>query len=266
MADDDQLNDEYQFTELDPMNPLGSEETQEAHDVSENKRVAGASNVRRNALFAIGVFFFLIFIYKFIFPHFMDKKPIDKDIKQTASLEQQPNIPEPQSQVIAPPITSTTLPVPESTSEAGSEVNDKIHSIASTQESLSAELSNVSGQVSNINSNITLLTNKISELTVAITTLSDKLEMQAHVIERLTVKPVIPVKKTTIRGIKQQIRYNIQAVIPGRAWIVATNGTTLTVREGSYIPGYGQVKLINAGEGRIITSSGQIIRFSQEDS
>ena len=62
------------------------------------------------------------------------------------------------------------------------------------------------------------------------------------------------------------IHYYIQAVIPGRAWIIATNGSTLTVREGTNIAGYGIVRLIDPLDGRIVTSSGQIIRFSQEDS
>jgi intracellular multiplication protein IcmG len=61
-------------------------------------------------------------------------------------------------------------------------------------------------------------------------------------------------------------RYNIQAVIPGRAWLIATNGATLTVSQGTAIPGYGIVKLIDPVQGKVTTSSGQIIRFSQEDS
>jgi intracellular multiplication protein IcmG len=257
MADNDKLNDEYQFSELDPINPPSTEEEQSVHDASENRRLTESSNVKRNAIIAVSVFVLLILAYKFIIPHLMDKKPIDKDIKPTTSLEQQPSLPEPQSQVVS-------LPTPEP--DGSSEVNDQIHLIASSQESLSAELSNVSGQVTNINSSITSLTDKISELNTAITTLSDKLEMQVHVMERMTAKPVVRVKKATVRSIKLRSHYYLQAVIPGRAWIVATNGATLTVREGSYIPGYGQVKLINANEGRVITSSGQIIRFSQEDS
>ncbi|HAF87135.1 MAG TPA: type IV secretion protein IcmG, partial [Legionellales bacterium] len=60
--------------------------------------------------------------------------------------------------------------------------------------------------------------------------------------------------------------YYIKAVIPGRAWLIAANGSTLTVSEGTNIKGYGMVKLIDSTQGRILTSSGRVIRFSQQDS
>ena len=60
--------------------------------------------------------------------------------------------------------------------------------------------------------------------------------------------------------------YYIQAVIPGRAWLIATNGSTLTVREGSTIPGYGIVRKIDPNLGKVFMSTGKVIRFSQLDS
>ena len=58
----------------------------------------------------------------------------------------------------------------------------------------------------------------------------------------------------------------MQAVIPGRAWLIANNGSTITVREGTPIPGYGIAKIIDPIKGRVMTSSGKEIRFSQDDS
>ena len=62
------------------------------------------------------------------------------------------------------------------------------------------------------------------------------------------------------------VYYYIQAVIPGRAWLVSSQGLTITVREGTSVPGYGIVKLIDPNQGRILTSSGRTITFSQQDS
>jgi intracellular multiplication protein IcmG len=106
----------------------------------------------------------------------------------------------------------------------------------------------------------------VSELNRMIAALSDKLDSQAKTIESLAAKPVVRKTHPIVGRNKPLVQYNIQAVIPGRAWIVATNGTTLTVREGSKVPGYGLVKLIDPNQGRVITSSGRVIRFSQEDS
>jgi intracellular multiplication protein IcmG len=109
---------------------------------------------------------------------------------------------------------------------------------------------------------------KMAELNQVITQLNAKLETQSQVIERLTVRTAPkPPKPRVLNGfLNQRLKYYVQAVIPGRAWLIATNGATLTVREGTLISGYGVVKLIDPTQGRVLTSSGRIIRFSQSDS
>ena len=62
------------------------------------------------------------------------------------------------------------------------------------------------------------------------------------------------------------LRYAVKAVIPGRAWLLASNGSTLTVRRGTPIQGYGVVTGIDAVRGYVFTSYRKLIRFSQEDS
>ncbi|MBA3536672.1 MAG: type IV secretion protein IcmG, partial [Tatlockia sp.] len=75
-----------------------------------------------------------------------------------------------------------------------------------------------------------------------------------------------PVRRRLIVKSAPRLMYFIQAIIPGRAWLIATNGSTITVREGTRIAGWGVVKLIDPIQGRVLTSSGRIIRFSQRDS
>ena len=62
------------------------------------------------------------------------------------------------------------------------------------------------------------------------------------------------------------MQYFIQALIPGRAWLVGENGATVTVNVGSRLPGYGIIRVIDTNLGRVATSSGKIIIYSQRDS
>lgn len=56
-------------------------------------------------------------------------------------------------------------------------------------------------------------------------------------------------------------KYYIQAMIPGRAWIKSKKGSTITVRRGSRIMGYGRITMIDVENGIITTTSGNMIRF-----
>jgi len=87
--------------------------------------------------------------------------------------------------------------------------------------------------------------------------------MHAH-LKQQTEKKVRASKKVVAATPPAQ--YFLQAIIPGRAWLISTNGDTVTVREGTRISSYGVVRFIDAKRGRVLTSSGQVIRFSQEDS
>ena len=107
----------------------------------------------------------------------------------------------------------------------------------------------------------------MTELNGVIANLSAKVDQQSREIEGLTIRRQ-EANKVYHRGAQATHfpKYHIQAVIPGRAWLIATNGATLTVREGTAVAGYGMVRLIDPSQGRVTTSSGQVIRFSQEDS
>ena len=52
--------------------------------------------------------------------------------------------------------------------------------------------------------------------------------------------------------------YFVEAVIPGRAWLQAADGTTTTVSKGDTLPGYGKVKSINSYSGTVKTTRGLI--------
>ncbi len=268
MADNDEVNDEYQFTELDPLSPNVVEEEQgapEAEDVPSKRRVLGENenNVKRNAIIAVIAFVALMLVYKFVGSYLTGTKNAVSDIKPVIT------VPSPVT-IEPPPVVESAPPAPPppdlSTQEPNAEIKSNLSTLALGQENLNSQVATFSGHIDSLKSDVDTLTAKITELNRIIVSLSDKLDNQSQTIERLSAKPVAKVVRYPVRKAMRVMRYYIQAVIPGRAWLVAENGSTLTVREGSDIPGYGRVKLIDPNQGRVMTSSGQVIRFSQNDS
>lgn len=272
MADNDEVNDEYQFTELDPLNPNVVEEespqsaSSDMNDKGSRPRVLGEAetNVKRNALIAVLVFIALMLGYKFIGSFFFGSKDGVSDIKAPVTAPTPVPI-QPAPIEEAPP--SAPAPVPQvPVPQPNAELTSNLSSLALGQENLNSQIATVGSQINNMNSHMDMLTAKIGELSGVIASLNEKLESQSQAILRLSAKQVLKEARQPTRSLRHVEHYFIQAVIPGRAWLVAENGSTLTVREGSNIPGYGRVKLIEPHEGRVMTSSGMVIRFSQNDS
>lgn len=267
MADKDQYNDEYQFADLDAMTPdTGDEGDVMAADPisSEEPQSVGPSdtnNVKRNALIVVALVILIMIIYKFVGSIFSDKNTPVKATTPTVT------VPAPAAVQVRPLTSPVATPAPV-TSEPNVDVqiSQKLSAIEVSQQSMRTDVSSVSSQIGGINTNLNTLVAKIAELDGIISNLSAKLDDQARVIEQLTARRQAKKVHYAPRKAAHYPKYYIQAVIPGRAWLIATNGATLTVREGTIIAGYGMVKLIDPNQGRIITSSGQVIRFSQEDS
>lgn len=268
MADKDQYNDEYQFADLDAITPdtgeeelLSSEETNPSEDVPPVNRLE-VTNVKRNALIVVVLVVLIMILYKFMGAVFFDKKTT---VKTDAPVITAPApTPVPVQQIPAAPVPA---PVPQTSgTNVDAQINQKLSALEISQQSMRTDVTSVNSQISGISTNLNTLVAKISELEGIISTLNTKLDDQTRVIEQLTIRRTVKKVHYAPRRAAHYPKYYIQAVIPGRAWLIATNGSTLTVREGTIIAGYGTVKLIDPNQGRITTSSGQIIRFSQEDS
>lgn len=267
MAEHDQNNDEYKFAELDSydMDQAGeSDLDSQASYQSGKEGLTRKKDIKRNALIAIGVVIFIMVMYKIIgWMFFSDKS------KQVTS---QPAIP-PVTQVATPQPVQTipTTPIqqvqPATVVEDDPDLKKKVSAIEMSQQSLRSEVNALSEQINAVNNNIKNLNAQIVNLNQIIGNMSNQIARQSEVINvlmvRTTPKKVVKISRPAVAA---RVIYYIQAVIPGRAWLIGSNGSTLTVREGSKIPGYGIVKLIDSLQGRILTSSGQVIKFSQEDS
>ncbi len=60
------------------------------------------------------------------------------------------------------------------------------------------------------------------------------------------------------------LKFHLRAVIPGRAWIEGSEGSTASVTVGSKIKNYGIVRAIEVKAGRVLTSSGKVITYNDD--
>ena len=262
----DNNNDEYQFADLDVINNELTEDvdnTVSAKDSSPfGEQNEGKPNILRNALIAVVLVIAAMLIYKFMGSFFTKKTPVTASAPDIMPIVKQPPV------VVEQPPVAAPVQAPSQPSPDYAELNQKISSLDLNQQTLRSDMNGMNNQLGGINSNINNLNAKIADLSQLVATLSSKVEEQSNQIAHLLVVRTAPPKISHVvkRVTVPQLSYYIQAAIPGRAWLIASNGSTLTVREGTNIVGYGRVKLIDPNQGRVLTSSGRVIRFSQQDS
>lgn len=255
MAENEQENDEYQFDEFNSI------ENESMEDVSDEfsgggggpgeGEPEGKKNILRNVLIVFGALVVLFIVYRIIASFFGG-----------TTTEVKPAIP-PVSQMAPQPVQ----PIRTIVKETDTELKQKVDTIEQNDRYIQSDLTSLKNQVNTVGSDVANLNTQISKLSQSVTELTELVNKQSMVISDLVVRTKKkPVKRKVVRVPVRVINYDVQAVIPGRAWLIASNGSTLTVRVGTKVPGYGVVKLIDSIQGRVITSSGRIIRFSQKDS
>lgn len=273
MAENENDNDEYKFEESDLLerNPLDESDSDYYSETEKEEqttpiRSTEGTDIRRKALLVIGVIIFIMVMYKFIGYLFFSENKEAQLTEPTPALVKQVAVVEP----IQPDVSTQSIQkiqqVQSSLSETEKELENKVSSIEASQQSLRAELSTLNDQIGSINNNINSLSTQVANLNQIVSNLSNQLAAQADAMQKVVVRPQPKRVIRLPRHATEQIIYNVQAIIPGRAWLIGSNGSTITVREGTRIAGYGVVKLIDSMQGRVLTSSGRIIKFSQEDS
>ena len=261
MSDNKNFDDEYQYVEESENGPALTEESEavseeEGSDLYADKitTALGKPDVRRNAIIVILALFFLIGFIK-IFSSSM--------FKNKESSEPSPSVqvkPEPQQAIQAP-----------STNQASSQ---EIDGLVNNQKNIQNTMNGFNQQISQMTSQMNTLAGNIQTLQQQLVDMQTKQAVIISSIEELAKSPrprqsVVHHQEKSYRervfvGPRYFIHYYIQAIIPGRAWLINSEGQTLTVRLGSNVPGYGSVQAIDPLQGRVRMSSGKILRFNQD--
>jgi intracellular multiplication protein IcmG len=254
MADNDNLGDEYQFADTDAMDNNEESSLSDSH-FSDPKTLPDNSeknNIKRIFLIFVPMMIVAIVLFKIFNAYFGEKQP--EKVVPTVPIVAAPRQPE----AIAPPIA-------QSVTQPDSKLNDRISALDETQHATRTDMATMNDQLNMLGKNVNDMVAKIAELNVIIKNLSMKVDEQAHRVDVITMRLAPKKVPHQNRHTNQRVIYHLEAVIPGRAWLMGSDGNTLTVRKGSMLPGYGIVTFIDANQGRVSINSGQVIRFSQDD-
>ena len=240
MADDKQFSDdEYQFSDLD---------TEDTYEVSAKDAEAAASADagagRKRVFFIIGIIVAGLAVYKLL------------GVFLTSTEKKAPDTP---TVVVTKPKPVVISKIPQSVSTNMSQLQRKASENSSKINMLQSRVADVQSSLVLINENLTTIADRMQSMQQQVAELK-KPEVKKAVIKKRTKR----VHKR--RHIKPPPVYHVNAIIPGRAWLRATNGTTITVSEGQTLTGYGKIINISPQDGRVTTSSGREITFSPEDS
>lgn len=158
-----------------------------------------------------------------------------------------------QAEAPIPAITPAVKPAPEMKPmvTAAPAQDTRFNSLENKVNELSGAMTGVNQQLQNISAQLQSLASSVAEQQSEIASLRAPKKI---VVKKIETAPVVTTS------------YVIQAMIPGRAWLNASDGTTLTVRSGDQLPGFGTVMDIDPSQGMIATSSGRVLTYSSDDS
>ena len=148
-------------------------------------------------------------------------------------------------------------------------VREVTHSygIKTSQQGVRNQVNDLSNRMDVVSSEINELSNKIGSLNENMQQMMNEMHEQVEKLERarrMQAKKKKVVKRPMIK--MPSVTWQVQAVIPGRAWLIGSNGSTITVRKGSDVKNIGRVAAVDADHGKVYFTNGKTIQFSAEDS
>ena len=160
----------------------------------------------------------------------------------------------------------------------------RIEKLETTVSSVSANVTQIQTQLTDLNNTLQILSNQITQQQSQLTALQEgqkKVEVvvKPRHVRRRGYRSECGTESGTECGIycgsecgppcevrsSRRSKYYLQGLVPGRAWLRARDGETLTVQVGDKVPGYGTVQVIDPAKSVVVTSSGILIRYSPAD-
>lgn len=227
---------------------------------------------KQNKLVVLGGVFGLFIMYSFIswmwqnFSSNQITKKEDKVVSTKVVKKEQPAFQD-NSSITG---SSSVQTQPQLQPNVTADINNRLSQISSDEMKTQADLQTASSNILSMQSNINQLIQKISEMEKNIDLINQNIDSKIKQMNLIKIKQSQTKHKkshNTIHKATNVIGIYIQAIIPGRAWLIDQNGAnTITVREGTKIPGHGVVRVIDPNQGQVVLSTGEIIKFGQWDS
>lgn len=261
MSDNKNFEEEYQYVEEPEFEPIDAEpepesqETKKAPEAKENKYVEkiismlGEPSIKRNALLAVLGLFLILSLLK---------------CAGRPSIQHETISPQPIAEKkLSPNQNSAVYPAQDKQMQSVMEMQKNMQNNLAT---INEKMNQLNGQLNSLNANNQMLQQQLVQLVSKLQGMQQSME---EAIAAAKAKPQISKAVRSSEHVYRpevpKIHYYVQAIIPGRAWLVSSQGKTLTLRVGSPLSGYGVVRAIDAQQGRVLMSTGKIFVFNPAD-
>jgi methyl-accepting chemotaxis protein len=267
MANDNDLKqnqeEEYLFSEDEHADSLNPDASTQIPGETISEKTSFFKVWRKNIAIGIGLFLVVFIVYRVI-SSFFESDNVNKQI---------PEIPT-QSSSVNSALNTNSSPnqnVPNTASlhqavnlyNQNRQQTQQLEQLVGTTQTMGSEINDLQNTTQNLQSSVDNINSQLGQLNTALTALTNQMQVQENRWEQ-SHKKVKP-KPVYHKPIIKREAYQTLAVIPGRAWLKSSRGATITVSNGTTIPGYGQVIAINTQSGRITTSSGVVIEYAPND-
>ncbi|MDF2867799.1 MAG: icmG dotF [Gammaproteobacteria bacterium] len=247
-------DDEYQFTD---------NETAVVYKAEKKNSVKGMLAQRRIwlafAIIVIGIVGYkLLGVFTSKEGNFPEKSAALPKIGQT--------LPEPQ---VTPVITSEPALQPSTVNNHALLTEQDLANVKQRNQEDTARLSRLENRFNGVDNDFSLLKEQLNQLRGELRTLSTQLNnLQQKLPKPAEHKPVVMAKPKNQKPpapVVSRPTYHVQAVLPGRAWLVRDeDSATITVAVGDILPGYGTIININPTRASVITSTGYTIPYKPD--
>lgn len=263
MSDNKNFEEEYQYVEEPEFEPIDVEvepqvqasETAEKTKYNSNYAEKISSMIRepsikRNAFIAVLALFFILTLLK---------------CAGRPAIQHESMAPQPIAEKKSSQFQANVAPI--------STQDNQLQNLLEMQKNMQNNLATMNEKMNQLNAQLNSLNANNQMLQQQLGQMVSKLQsMQQSMAEAVAAAKARPQIKKTIRSSEHgyrpmmpKIHYYVQAIIPGRAWLVNSQGKTITLRVGSSLAGYGIVKAIDAQQGRVLMSTGKIFVFNPAD-
>lgn len=227
-------HDEYQYpgeehVENSVQEPVVEEVHAEAKEEQQQGGILGFISRKRKALFLVLIVVAAFVAFKYMTANNAAPAPVEKPVVAAAPVVEQPN-PQEESQI------GRLAQVVAQNQQVVSQMQD--------------QMDNMQNALSRANDSYQTTNDALKALTAQLE------KVQAQLAPKPKAKPA---KKVV------PIVYHIKAIVPGRAWVLGSNGTAQSVSVGDNLQQYGRIVAINADSGVVMTSSGKVIEYGSGD-
>jgi intracellular multiplication protein IcmG len=244
-------------------------------DDTKSKNSVGESMLttwRRNLMIGIGLLVGIFFVYKLV--SFFFQSSDDNQIAKIPATIKSGRASLKTNATTALPTQEKKITLPQTTvrNDSGPQANNELMKLNKTSQSMRVEINNLQNVTQRLEFSVDNIQTQLTQLNTTLAVISDKIQAQENKLAE-EAKEAQEAKKITVaknllskpKPVVKKPVYYVMAIVPGRAWLKTEKGATITVGSGTVIQGYGKVVSIDPQLGRVITSSGGVIKYAPSD-